>query len=70
MNMDKSKFNFVIGFKWDDEINGPIGTYTLHNQNVFHGTIDDAKSLLHKIEEMDKDSGFVYNIYKLVKVKD
>jgi hypothetical protein len=58
-----NKIAYVIGFRWD---NGEIAAYTVHNQTVFNGTIEEAKEVLDYVKRTSDHKDRKYEIYRLV----
>ncbi len=69
---DKTPFSFCIAFRWEaDEPYSPMGTYTIHNQNVFYGNLEYAQKLCNHVQTvLDKNENRTYDIYKLTKIDD
>jgi len=51
--MPKKEFNYVIGHYWED--NGSIAAYMMFNNEVFYGTMNQAKKDLKYVKRQDPD---------------
>ena len=47
----EKQFNYVIGCQYED---GSIGTYLFHNQDIYYGSLEDAKRALAEVKEQSK----------------
>ena len=64
------KFNYAVGHYWEGE-SGSVGCYAYHNE-IFHGTMDDARNFLNYVQNQDKknpkDQRRNWRIFQLVEV--
>jgi hypothetical protein len=64
------KFNYAVGHYWEGE-SGSVGTYTYGN-DLFFGTMKEAKSFLAYVQEQDKKNKRAdrrdWRIFQLIEV--
>jgi hypothetical protein len=64
------KFNYAVGHYWEGE-SGSVGTYTYGN-DLFFGTMEEAKSFLAYVQEQDKKNKRAdrrdWRIFQLIEV--
>jgi hypothetical protein len=64
------KFNYGVGHYWEGE-SGSVGLYAYHNE-IFHGTMEEAKNFLNYVQEKDKEKKRTdrrdWRIFQLIEV--
>ena len=66
MNKRNKKFNYAVGYYYDDESKA-IGTYAFHNE-VFYGTMKDAKNFRKYVRTQDNEQD--WKIFQLIEVPE